>query len=306
MDRATRPEGSLADVQRGWEVYSADEQQVGTVQEMGADHVVVRSGLFSGEDRTIPRSAIRRIEHDRVYLAVAKDAVVGQGWARAPQEAAGPARSASDGPPSIPESIGTPGLTGVVEEGGHLVRAGSRQEAGAPETDEQLGPPAGATPPAAQSTATVGTVSTDAGTTPAGSAPAGSASTAVGPADRTLRLHEEQLQVGTVRVPTGEVRVHKRVVTELRTMQVPVQRGEVVIEREGEVTVVDPGGTAASIPASGLKTPGRRLRARPAPLALSLGALGLLLLLGLRRSGRLGATRPGQRGRVAGRPTGRR
>jgi hypothetical protein len=278
MDQATRPEGTLADVKRGWAVYSSDEQRVGDVQETGADHVIIRSGMFSGQDRTIPRAAIRRIEHDRVYLAVPKDAVASQDWAGASKGAAGAARSASDGPPAIPESIGTPGLTGVVEEGGHLVRAGSRQEAGALETSEQLGPLA-----AAAATAAV--------ERPAPAASSGGVAPPIGSETQTLRLHEEQVQVGKERVQTGEVQVHKRVVTEMRTMQVPVQREEVVVEREGEVTVLGAADPAASSAGGGVAGLWQRLRARPALLvALALGTLAPLLVLGLRRSGRIGGS----------------
>ncbi|CAI6087305.1 YsnF/AvaK domain-containing protein [Cohnella sp. JJ-181] len=47
----------------------------------------------------------------------------------------------------------------------------------------------------------------------------------------TLRLHEERLNVDKERVRTGEVSVHKDVVEERQTIEVPVQREEVVIER---------------------------------------------------------------------------
>jgi uncharacterized protein (TIGR02271 family) len=46
-----------------------------------------------------------------------------------------------------------------------------------------------------------------------------------------LELREEELDVTTERVQTGEVRVHKEVVTEQRNVEVPVSREEVVIER---------------------------------------------------------------------------
>jgi len=48
---------------------------------------------------------------------------------------------------------------------------------------------------------------------------------------QTVRLHEEQLNVHKQPVQTGEVRVHKEVITEHKTLEVPVQREEVVIER---------------------------------------------------------------------------
>ncbi|MDN7244922.1 DUF2382 domain-containing protein [Planococcus shenhongbingii] len=46
-----------------------------------------------------------------------------------------------------------------------------------------------------------------------------------------LRLHEERLQVDKNRVQTGEVNVGKRVVEDNQTIEVPVEREEVYIER---------------------------------------------------------------------------
>lgn len=50
-------------------------------------------------------------------------------------------------------------------------------------------------------------------------------------AGQRLRLHEEQLDVQKQHVQTGEVTMHKEVITETRTIDVPVTREEVVIER---------------------------------------------------------------------------
>jgi uncharacterized protein (TIGR02271 family) len=47
-----------------------------------------------------------------------------------------------------------------------------------------------------------------------------------------IQLREEELQAHKQLVETGEVRVRKEVVTEHRTIEVPVQREEVVIERQ--------------------------------------------------------------------------
>ncbi|HMB07236.1 MAG TPA: YsnF/AvaK domain-containing protein [Isosphaeraceae bacterium] len=47
-----------------------------------------------------------------------------------------------------------------------------------------------------------------------------------------LQLREEELQAHKQLVETGEVRVRKEVVTEHRALEVPVQREEVVIERQ--------------------------------------------------------------------------
>jgi uncharacterized protein (TIGR02271 family) len=47
----------------------------------------------------------------------------------------------------------------------------------------------------------------------------------------TLRLREEELDVRTRRVQAGEVEVGKRVIEEERTLEVPVEREEVYVER---------------------------------------------------------------------------
>jgi len=49
--------------------------------------------------------------------------------------------------------------------------------------------------------------------------------------DRTIQLREERLKVSKTPVETGNVHVRKEVVTEHKTIDVPVEREEVVIER---------------------------------------------------------------------------
>jgi uncharacterized protein (TIGR02271 family) len=58
---------------------------------------------------------------------------------------------------------------------------------------------------------------------------AGAATATAG--EQHMRLHEEELHARKQPVQTGEVRVRKEVTTEHRTLEVPVQREEVVIER---------------------------------------------------------------------------
>jgi uncharacterized protein (TIGR02271 family) len=48
---------------------------------------------------------------------------------------------------------------------------------------------------------------------------------------RSLRLREEQLAVKKERVQTGEVEIHKKVVTEQKVIEVPVSHEEIVVER---------------------------------------------------------------------------
>jgi uncharacterized protein (TIGR02271 family) len=66
-------------------------------------------------------------------------------------------------------------------------------------------------------------------TTAAMGTPTARASQAGG--DQTIELHEEKLRAHKQPVAAGEVRVHKDVVTEHKTVDVPVTREEVVIER---------------------------------------------------------------------------
>lgn len=51
-------------------------------------------------------------------------------------------------------------------------------------------------------------------------------------AETRMTLHEEQVNVGTERVQTGRVRLRKHVVTEQKTVTVPVQREEYEVVRE--------------------------------------------------------------------------
>ena len=61
--------------------------------------------------------------------------------------------------------------------------------------------------------------------------------------DEKIRLKEERLNVDKQNVKTGEVDIHKRTVEETRTIDVPVEREEVVIDRkpvkDGEVPAGD-------------------------------------------------------------------
>jgi len=49
--------------------------------------------------------------------------------------------------------------------------------------------------------------------------------------DETLRLRQEELDIAKDRVQTGEVSLHKEIVEELKSVDVPVTHEEVVIER---------------------------------------------------------------------------
>jgi uncharacterized protein (TIGR02271 family) len=205
VDRATRPEGNIADIQHGWEVYGSDEQKVGNVSEVENNYIVAHKGFFFPKDLYIPFSSVARIEHDRVYLNVMKDAVDSQGWDTYPDQLGAATSSGAMGADAtranMPDAIGTPGLAGATDEGGRTVRASG-----------------------------IGT----AGGINAGRAAERTAETAMSSAGTdkdTLYLHEEQLRVNKQRQQAGEVRIGKDVVEEQKTVNVPVTREEVFVER---------------------------------------------------------------------------
>ena len=70
--------------------------------------------------------------------------------------------------------------------------------------------------------------------------------------DRTIRLREEQLHADKTRVETGDVKVRKEVHTEHKTITVPVEREEVVIERRPATATAD---TSGSIKAEEIRIP---------------------------------------------------
>jgi len=205
MDRATRPEGTLADVQHGWDVYGSDEEKVGSVSEVRSDYIIAHKGFFFPKDLYIPVSSIARIEHDRVYLNVAKDAVDEQGWDTDPGLASTTTTTGWTGAGAtraeIPDAIGTPGLSGATDEGGRTVRAGT----------------------SAADTAARGWDTAE--------RRAETATSADSATSDTMHLHEEQLQVNKERQKAGEVRVGKKVIEEQQTINVPVSREEVYVER---------------------------------------------------------------------------
>jgi uncharacterized protein (TIGR02271 family) len=69
---------------------------------------------------------------------------------------------------------------------------------------------------------------------------------------RTMLLREEELQATKRSVETGDVRVRKEVITETKTIEVPVSREEAVIERRA-VTGAEAGREVGEIEASSLR-----------------------------------------------------
>jgi len=69
-------------IQQGWEVYTADDEHIGTVREDRTEYLHVHHGrLFGKDEYHFPAWAIGRVEPGRVYLTLAKAEIEGKEWA---------------------------------------------------------------------------------------------------------------------------------------------------------------------------------------------------------------------------------
>jgi hypothetical protein len=87
----------MADLQTGWSVLGNDGRQLGAVQRVGQNYLVVSRGVFAA-DLYVPASAIANVEHEAVHLNLAKRDAEGMGWEQPPREpdASEPAGEADD------------------------------------------------------------------------------------------------------------------------------------------------------------------------------------------------------------------
>jgi uncharacterized protein (TIGR02271 family) len=164
----------IRQIERGWDVFGADDAKVGDVSDVRDTYIVVSSGWIFTSERYIPVSAIAGIEHDRVYLDVSKDEIEAQGWDQPPAPrtmAAASSARAMDEPP------------GRAAEPTMRREGVARQER--PRDD----------------------------------------------GDRALELREEELRARKEMVDAGEVELRTEVVSREKTIDVPITREEVYIER---------------------------------------------------------------------------
>ncbi len=242
MDRASRPEGKITDIQSGWDVYGSDEQKVGNVDRVEQDYVIAHKGMFFPKDLYIPLAAIRRIEHDRVYLKVAKDDVEGQGWDMEPMATPGAAR-AGRGPAEVTRAREAPAVrTAEDAQTLHLREEQLRVNKERTQAGEVR---VGKDVVEEQKTITVPVTREEVviERTPGDGQPdehdIGERS------EETIRVpvSEERVSVEKVAVGTEDIRVGKREVTEQRQVTDTVRREEARIEHEGDVRVQGEGRT---------------------------------------------------------------
>lgn len=71
----------------GADVYGADGDKIGSVEDVGSDYFLVEKGFLFTTDVYVPLSAVTNITDEGIYLNVRKDDVDQQGWTRPPAEA---------------------------------------------------------------------------------------------------------------------------------------------------------------------------------------------------------------------------
>jgi uncharacterized protein (TIGR02271 family) len=76
--------GDVWEIDHGYDVFAADGEKVGDVQEVHPHYLVVSKGFFFPTERYVPVSAISDVREERVSLNVTKDQVDSQGWETVP------------------------------------------------------------------------------------------------------------------------------------------------------------------------------------------------------------------------------
>jgi uncharacterized protein (TIGR02271 family) len=191
--------------QNGMDVIGADGEKVGEVDAVERDYFIVRKGFFFPQDHYIPMTAISSYDEDgKIYLNVTKDEALEQEWSNPP---AGYAE------------------TGAVEGGAANYGQGT--------VDDEFRTAADVDRPANVETGYAGTdrdVAYDVDRDlDAGAVVDRDVRT---DADReTVDVVEEELSARTRPVERGEVHVHKDVVEEQQTLEVPVTEEEVEVTR---------------------------------------------------------------------------
>ena len=76
------------DIQAGWDAIGADDQKIGTIQDVGTNFLLIEKGLIFVNDIYVPSRAVTSIDVNRgcVYLNVRKDDVDAQGWTSPPED----------------------------------------------------------------------------------------------------------------------------------------------------------------------------------------------------------------------------
>jgi len=197
-------------IREGMTIYDVDGDKVGTADEVTASYVRVSSGFLGlGKSYYFPISALGQVRNDGLYLTAQKDRLGSMGFDQPPS-----GMGASD-ERFVDRDVTTTGATRVINEEADSLRV----------------------PSASMRTDTTTTRTSDVDV----DVNRGGTHRRAEEGER-LQLREEELVAQKRMVEAGEVEIRKDVVSEQRTVEVPVTREEVVIERHPvERRVVDGG-----------------------------------------------------------------
>ena len=71
-------------IQTGTSVYGSDDEKIGEVAGVSADHFVIEKGFLFTTDIFVPMSAVVGVDEDGIRLAMTKDQVENEDWSEAP------------------------------------------------------------------------------------------------------------------------------------------------------------------------------------------------------------------------------
>jgi len=256
-----------SNLRRGLDVYDRDGHKIGSIEDVGPNYVHVSTGFLGlGPDLYVPFSAIDRVGDDRAMLNVSRDEIASRRWDQRPSEAptpreptraaeerpaaaptgaaAGETRArAGAGPTLSPDDVIGHNLCDVNGSNiGKVVGAGPNYlhvTTGILGLGENLYIPIESIDHCTRDCCYLN-VTTDqvrrAGwrerpTEARAAAGAPAAPTEGAPRTYRIPLREEEIEVHRHREKVGEVVISKDVVEERRTIDVPVERDEVRIER---------------------------------------------------------------------------
>jgi uncharacterized protein (TIGR02271 family) len=185
----------------GMTVRGSDGDKVGKIVEVSPNYVVVEKGFFFPSDHYIPTSAISSVGDDEVFLSVTKDEALNQGWDQQPtydQQDAGLVGSGTAYAETSYGQADTVAATNAAEI--------DREYAGTGRTDSEVIAP--------------DYVAADDRATTANNAEA-----------VRVPVYEEDIAAVKRDVDRGAVRIEKELVTEDRTVTVPVTEERVRVSR---------------------------------------------------------------------------
>jgi uncharacterized protein (TIGR02271 family) len=191
-------DGRQFNVTEGTDVYGSDGDKIGSIVAVQPNYVVVEKGFFFPTDYYIPSSAFASYDDDKLYLNVAKDQALNQGWDVEP--------------------------TGDVVTTAGYTATGAGYSADAARTDASY---------LDTETASTDASYLDTETASTGAAYADTTRATDMVDDDTLRVavHEEELTATKREREIGQFRIDKDVVAEERTLDVPVTEERVRVER---------------------------------------------------------------------------